>query len=176
MFLELDKEPKRITIQFKNRAGKWYDYATVRHSELFNFEAVEQLLKAYGELRSAYDEERDVRAVVKCMRPGVVRQAMAYKNLEFYDWLRRNVTQLTMGTFISVVNKKTKRNALYSTYDSIEGILPIDHFSVDIQLAGGIKKAKARKETIHDGYLKVWDIELNNGMEYSVAALLPGRD
>lgn len=176
MFLELDKEPKRIVIQYKNRAGKWYNYAVIQHSKAVDYFAIESILTAYAEQRSEYEEERDVRAVVIGKKSGNIRQVMSYKNLPFYNWLLHNLMPLPNGTFISFVNKKTKCCSLYSSYNNLTSSSSTEHFMFDIQMAGGIKKAKARKETIHDGYLKVWDIELNNGIEYSVAALLPGRD
>ena len=164
MFLELKTNPKHIVIQRRTINGRWENLASISTPSKMNFQDVKSLLDNYF-YSSSNTHDGEVRAVIIGKKSGRVIPFLSTKSYLFYE----SVIGHTQSFFV-FVNKKTKENFVYSniSFTPFPQMEDMKKFILD---KGGIVDASMRNVCEEDGYLKIWDIKLRNGEEFSVSIL-----
>ena len=164
MFLELKTNPKHIVIQRRTTNGKWENLASISTPVKMTYLKVKSLLDNYF---YSFDNHHDgeVRAVIIGKKSGRVIPFLSTKSYPFYDSIMSHPQ-----SFFAFVNKKTKENIMFTNI-SFAPFKQVEDMKKFILEKGGIIDSSMRNICEEDGYLKVWDIKLRNGEEYSVSIL-----
>ena len=167
MFLEVKINPKKVVIQKKNRAGKWFNLATIQEARQMDYKHISSLLSAYHK-ESGWESE--YRAVIIAKKTGRIIQVLSTSGVEFYNALKDH-----KNCYFSVIFKDISNNyPLFELYSNVKSspFASMDKFQNLIEQSGGIKNAKYRKDDINsDEYIKVWDLTFNNNTHISVGFL-----
>lgn len=164
MFLELKTNPKHIVIQRRTINGRWENLASISTPSKMNFQDVKSLLDNYF-YTSSNKHDGEVRAVIIGKKSGRVIPFLSTKSYLFYE----SVISHTKSFFI-FLNKKTKEKYIFTDI-SFAPFLSLKDMKKFILFEGGIADASMREVCEEDGYLKIWDIKLRNGEEFSVSIL-----
>lgn len=154
MFLDIKGKPKKVIIQKCTRAGKWVDEGTYRDLDGLTFE------KSYALLRMKYNQSPgDYRLIIRGMKSGCEVQVLSWKTIHF----RYIIKQLQSCKGMHLMADGMKMFAANENPYT----LTIDMLIDWIRQSGGLKKAKIRRSSKEDGYLRTFDVTFGDDSRHT---------